>query len=260
MSPISATVSRRTVRALLAAGLACLVSGLTVAFAALIPSASATHVVPVPKDGNLTCSDLEPEGATWLELKVPEEGDGVEEDGTFTDGTLTVNIINVEETDDGWVFDWTSNIGVDAVFVKGGNVGGNLYVYDPEATGDTGLHAPANPSGKWAGLSHISFCYDVEDETTPPTSPPPTEPTSPPPTEPTSPPPTEPTSPPPTEPTSPPPTEPTSPTMKETTPPGEDLPKTGGSGNGWLAALGAGLLLGGTGLVLAGRQAGSHQA
>jgi LPXTG-motif cell wall-anchored protein len=47
--------------------------------------------------------------------------------------------------------------------------------------------------------------------------------------------------------------------MKETTPPGEELPKTG-SGNGWLAALGAGLLLGGTGLVLAGRQAGRHLA
>jgi LPXTG-motif cell wall-anchored protein len=47
--------------------------------------------------------------------------------------------------------------------------------------------------------------------------------------------------------------------MKQTTPPGEDLPKTGNS-NGWLAAAGAGLLLLGTGLVLAGRQAGRHQA
>ena len=45
----------------------------------------------------------------------------------------------------GQTFDWTSNIGVDAVFVKGGPVGGNLYVYDPEATADTGLHAPAKP-------------------------------------------------------------------------------------------------------------------
>jgi LPXTG-motif cell wall-anchored protein len=253
MSPNSATVSRRTVRALVAAGLACLISGLTVFFAALLPSASATHVEPVFQEGNPTCSDFAPEGETWLELKIEPV-----EDGTFTsdDGLLEVTIV-VTETDDGdaLVFDWESNIGVDAVFVKGGP-DGNLYLYDPEATEDTGLHAPVNPkTDKFFGLSHISFCYDVGDETTPPTSPPPTEPTSPPPTEPTSPPPTEPTSPPPTTPGD----APTTPTMKETTPPGEELPKTG-NGNGWLAALGAGLLLGGTGLVLAGRQAGRHQA
>ena len=89
---------------------------------------------------NATCGDLAPEGATWIELKV----DPVE-DGTFTDGTLTVTI-DVRDTDDGPVFYWTSNIGVDAVFVKGGP-GGLLYVYDPpaESTGDTGLHAPVNP-------------------------------------------------------------------------------------------------------------------
>ncbi|MGH9252838.1 MAG: hypothetical protein ACRD0W_25490, partial [Acidimicrobiales bacterium] len=177
MSPVSATV-RRTVRSALAAGIACLLSGLAVMFATLLPSASATHVQPQEFSRNRTCAQLAPEGVTWTELKVDPVADG-----TFTDGTLSVTI-DVRDTDDGPVFDWTSNIGVDAVFVKGGNVGGNHYVYDPEATADTGLHAPLNPSGKWAGLSHISFCYD-DDETTPPTSPPPTEPTSPPPTEPT---------------------------------------------------------------------------
>src|SRR5690606_39093303 len=35
---------------------------------------------------------------------------------------------------------------------------------DPESTGDTNLHAPLNPSRKWADLSHITFCYDVEQE------------------------------------------------------------------------------------------------
>jgi hypothetical protein len=109
---------------------------------------------------NATCSDLAPEGTTWIELKVEPV-----EDGTFSDGTLTVTI-DVTETDDGPVFDWTSNIGVDAVFVKGGP-GGLLYVYDPESTGDTGLHAPVNPANqKFFGLSHVSFCYDVEQPTT----------------------------------------------------------------------------------------------
>ncbi|MGH9236087.1 MAG: LPXTG cell wall anchor domain-containing protein [Acidimicrobiales bacterium] len=111
---------------------------------------------------NATCGDLAPEGATWIELKV----DPVE-DGTFTDGTLTVTI-DVTDTDGGPVFSWTSNVGVDAVFVKGGP-GGLLYIYDPpaESTGDTGLHAPVNPSnGKFYGLSHVSFCYDVDQATT----------------------------------------------------------------------------------------------
>ncbi|HET6776098.1 MAG TPA: LPXTG cell wall anchor domain-containing protein [Acidimicrobiales bacterium] len=111
---------------------------------------------------NATCGDLAPEGATWIELKVEPV-----EDGTFTDGTLTVTI-DVTDTDGGPVFSWTSNVGVDAVFVKGGP-GGLLYVYDPpaESTGDTGLHAPVNPSnGKFYGLSHASFCYDVDQSTT----------------------------------------------------------------------------------------------
>ncbi|HEX6578875.1 MAG TPA: LPXTG cell wall anchor domain-containing protein [Jiangellaceae bacterium] len=231
-------------RALVAAGIACLISGLTVVFATLLPSATATHVEPEEFTGNPTCSVLVP-GTT--ELKVEPVSDG-----TFTDGTLSVTI-DVRTTADGPVFDWTSNIGVDAVFVKGGP-GGNLYVYDPEATADTGLHAPVNPNNdKFYGLSHISFCYDVGDETTPPETTPPTTPpeTTPPET-------TPPTTPPAT--TPPETTPPTTPTMKETTPAGEELPKTGSGGNGWLAALGAGLLLGGTGLVLAGRQAGRHEA
>jgi LPXTG-motif cell wall-anchored protein len=112
-------------------------------------------------EDNPTCADLAPEGTTWTELKVEEPV----ADGTFTDGTLSVTI-DVTDTDDGPVFSWTSNIGVDAVFVKGGP-GGLLYVYDPESTGDTGLHAPVNPqNGKFFGLSHLSFCYDEDQGTT----------------------------------------------------------------------------------------------
>jgi hypothetical protein len=113
-------------------------------------------------EGNPTCGGLAPEGTSWTELKVEPV-----EDGTFSDGTLTVTI-DVTETDDGPAFDWMSNIGVDAVFVKGGP-GGLLYVYDPpaESTGDTGLHAPVNPNNdKFFGLSHLSFCYDVDQATT----------------------------------------------------------------------------------------------
>jgi hypothetical protein len=113
--------------------------------------AGATHVDPQQVDGNHTCSDL---GANWTELKVEPVTSG-----TYSDGTLTVNLTVTAPT-----ISWTSNLGVDAVFVKGGP-DGNLYLYDPEATSDTGLHAPINPNtGQPFGLSHVSFCYDVEVE------------------------------------------------------------------------------------------------
>jgi hypothetical protein len=152
--------NRITIRRSLVIGLAA-VAGAVGLFTVL--PASAEHVDPVEVPGNAPC----PAGLT--ELKVEPVADG-----TFTDGTLTVTI-DVRDTADGQVFDWTSNIGVDVVIVKGGNAS-NVYTYDPESTGDTGLHAPENRSGNFAGLSHISFCYDDGEEptTTTTTAPPPT--------------------------------------------------------------------------------------
>ena len=112
-------------------------------------------VVPSFVDGNPTCGDLLP-GTT--ELKVEPVSEGV-----FTDGTLTVTI-DLHDTDAGQTFDFSANIAVDGVLAKGGSQG-NFYDYsgDP-VTADDGLHAPVNASGKWAGLSHISFCYSAPDE------------------------------------------------------------------------------------------------
>ena len=146
---------RTTVRRSLVIGLAAM-AGAAALFTAL--PASAEHVSPTTVQGNAQC----PAGMT--ELKIDPVVDG-----TFTDGTLTVTI-DVRDTAAGQVFDWTSNIGVDVVIVKGGNAS-NVYTYVGESTGDTGLHAPANRSGNFAGLSHISFCYDVGE---PPTTAPPT--------------------------------------------------------------------------------------
>jgi len=109
--------------------------------------------------GNPSCSSL---GLGDFELKVEPVADG-----TYSDGTLTVNV-DVRDTTAGPVFDWTSDLGVDAVIVKGGP-NADSYVYDPpqEDTGDTDLHAPVNPSNdKFFGLSHISFCYDLNLEVT----------------------------------------------------------------------------------------------
>jgi hypothetical protein len=177
--PVNRRHDRVTVRRSLVIGLAAIAGA--VGLFTVLP-ASATHVTPTQQPGNPSC----PAGTT--ELKVEPVTDG-----TFSDGTLTVTI-DVRDTADGQVFDWTSNIGVDVVIAKGGP-NANVYTYAPESLGDTGLHAPANASGRFAGLSHISFCYDVGEEpttttttttTTPPstttstTAPPPTSTSTPP--------------------------------------------------------------------------------
>ena len=156
-------------RKLVAMGVAAVVAAAGL-YAAMPASAQEDgEVIP----GNPTCGELAPEGVTWIEFRIEPVTSG-----EHTQGPLTVTL-DVRDTDDGQVFDWTSNIGIDAVFAKGGP-NGTLYLYD-EATADTGLHAPVNQSGKFAGLSHISFCYDEEMPPPPPPPPPPTDDVTPPP-------------------------------------------------------------------------------
>ncbi|HSL44291.1 MAG TPA: hypothetical protein VK897_12715 [Anaerolineales bacterium] len=112
--------------------------------------------------GNRTCGQLEGPGQDWIELKVDPNADGV-----YSDGTLTVTISN---TTNDKTFDWSSNIGVDAVFVKAGSGGSYLYRYDPpaESTGDTNLTSPG--AANQNQISHISFCYDIDAATNTPTN------------------------------------------------------------------------------------------
>jgi hypothetical protein len=146
VSTLTARSATRTTLGLLAA------LGLV---AALTAPALASHVLPEPiNSGNPTCSDFD---ESWLEVKVDPPADGV-----YSDGTLTVTVSNYADNQ----FDWSSNIGVDAVFVKAGSDKHNLYVYDPEATADDGLTAQ---DGQGNGISHISFCYDLPDEEPTPT-------------------------------------------------------------------------------------------
>lgn len=111
--------------------------------------------------GNRTCAELQGAGQTWNELKVDPNADG-----EFSDGTLTVTISN---TTNDKTFNWSSNISVDAVFVKAGSAGSFLYRYDPpsESTGDDGLTSP----GEGNAISHITFCYDLEATPTPTATP-----------------------------------------------------------------------------------------
>jgi LPXTG-motif cell wall-anchored protein len=148
------------------AGIGTMVAGAALLVGALPGGAGAaptqeTTVTSEQFDGNPTCGDLSPEGTTWTEFKVEPV-----EDGEYSNGTVTVTIDVTPDEENGPTFDWTSDVPVDAIFVKGGP-GGLLYVYEPPATEGTGLHAPVNPNNdKFYGLSHISFCYGEHDSTT----------------------------------------------------------------------------------------------
>ena len=119
--------------------------------------AGAAKVAPVVISGNPNCADVPNASPSWKELKdVPPTP------GTYSDGTLTVTFEFAPGSDS--VINWSSNIGVDAVIVKGGP-NANLYRYDPpaEVTSDEGLVTPDHPRpGQQPGLSHLNFCYDVD--------------------------------------------------------------------------------------------------
>ncbi|MDT7570208.1 MAG: hypothetical protein QOE05_382 [Actinomycetota bacterium] len=129
---------------------------LIIAIAALalaVPSfASAASVAPTTVTGNPSCSDI---NSSWKELKV----DRVPANRTYSDGTLSVTISNVQNDK---TFDWTATQGIDAVLVKA-STQTYVYSYSPEATSDSAMGSP----GKWA-ISHVSFCYDAGDNPPPP--------------------------------------------------------------------------------------------
>ena len=179
----------------------------------------AVTVKPV-SSGNPTCASFAPAGSTWSELRLQNTQLA---DGTYSDGALTVTISGFTQSASGapGSFDWSSNIGVDAVFVKAGNDKHNLYRYEPEATSGEDLGPQA---GKGNGISHISFCYDADQ---PPTDDPTTAPVEDPIEEPTEDPIEEPTDDPTDDSTTPPSEDPTEdpteePTDDPTTPPTDD--------------------------------------
>src|SRR5829696_5092395 len=137
-----------------------LAGGLTAAVAVgiLAGPAAAGGAEPQEIDGNPRC----PTGYAGLKVDPVKSG-------TYTDGTLRVTL-DVQASTNTVAF--TSNLGVDKVIVKGGPAA-NVYAFSPEAKSGSGLHAPVNASGGWAGLSHVDFCYDGKEE--PPKPEPPKE-------------------------------------------------------------------------------------
>ena len=125
-------------------------------------SLATSSVTPIYIDGgngtNYTCSELASiyaPGSEWFEVKLdqaPTSGTHV-----ITDNVITTTISNGTST----TFDWSATMAADAVFVKSGKNGHNLYLYSGESTSGAGLSTPY-VDAKYQDISHISLCYDVE--------------------------------------------------------------------------------------------------
>ena len=99
----------------------------------VVPSLS--HVIPVTISGNPTCSEL---GQGEFELRIQPV-----EDGTYSDGTLTVTI-DVRDTPDGQVFDFTSNIPIAAL-------GAGSVIHCTVSPGSPASSTSAPSIGAWTG-------------------------------------------------------------------------------------------------------------
>src|SRR5262245_46287257 len=126
-------------------------------------------VAPILVPGNPDCADFGDPDLNGVKRDAPFPGNMF----VITDGVLVV-VVTVFDVGRGEEFNFVSNLGIDAVIVKGGPRS-NVYNYRPLGTEPTadgidfgtdmlGLHAPFPPGNMngWADISHIEFCYDRE--------------------------------------------------------------------------------------------------
>lgn len=156
------------------AGFAAASAGLAAAAVAFASPAAATWEEDKERvPGNPSCEDLGYENSFKIEAsgELPESGSydssspGVETEGD-ADGFEVE--IEVGEHMGRVVVDFESNTPVDAVAVKAGN---EAYVYyeDTDPVTENGSHFLKSP--KRDSISHVTFCWNGEDDDTPPTTP-----------------------------------------------------------------------------------------
>ncbi len=116
--------------------------------------ASGPLVTPTAYSGNMTCKSLLGSDTAY-EVKIDPPTSG-------TYGPVTATFY-----DDGEKVSFTSTVPVLAVFVKGGNEGGNFYDYrtltPPGTTADSNLTVP----NAQQQISHVSFCWNENPLTLP---------------------------------------------------------------------------------------------
>jgi uncharacterized repeat protein (TIGR01451 family) len=87
-----------------------------------------------------------------------DHGISIAGNGEVSSGSLTVTVSGYNSPT-GFV-DWSSNQPIDAVYVKGGPSGGNLFSYPTGDTGDQDLHTPQKADGGYYSVSHMAFCWN----------------------------------------------------------------------------------------------------
>jgi LPXTG-motif cell wall-anchored protein len=171
-------------------GLTSLLAGAGVLVAAVAGPAAAhegKEPVPIDETSNLSCAELaELFGidADWTEFKIeagdlPDEGSSQTYDLTPDDDgdDATVTITMVIQTK---AFDWTSTVGIDAVYVKGGSAGSYFYGYQPDVNHNGEIAGPGEEATRGVDhgtppwhqegknlISHVTFCLDDEHKPSP---------------------------------------------------------------------------------------------
>jgi uncharacterized repeat protein (TIGR01451 family) len=112
--------------------------------------ASADGVVPVIRDTRSSNDDC-------VELGF-DHGISIAANGQVSSGDLTVTVSGYNSPT-GFV-DWSSNLPIHGVYVKGGPSGGNLFSYPSGDTGDQDLHTPQKADGSYYSVSHLAFCWN----------------------------------------------------------------------------------------------------
>lgn len=152
-------VARRGRRSVLTFG-AALVVALGLAQTGLVAGAAATADSPGPASADgiqPVIVDTQSSNDDCGELGF-DHGVSIAGNGPVSSGSLTVTISGYNSPT-GFV-DWSSNQPIDAVYVKGGPSGGNLFSYPAGDTGDQDLHTPQKADGGYYGVSHVAVCWN----------------------------------------------------------------------------------------------------
>ncbi|MGH9085719.1 MAG: LPXTG cell wall anchor domain-containing protein [Acidimicrobiales bacterium] len=108
---------------------------------------------------NVDCTDAEFGLNYSIQFKINEQPTAK----TYTDGTHSVTISNVESPGGRMEFDWSSPEFWDAVIVKQADEG-LIYKYDPALKADQNVQTVEGQNS--GGISHVTFCSDGVDPTT----------------------------------------------------------------------------------------------
>ena len=87
-----------------------------------------------------------------------DHGISIAGNGQASSGAMTVTVSGYNSPT-GFA-DWSSNLPIHGVYVKGGPSGGNLFNYPAGDTGDQDLHTPQKSDGGYYGVSHLALCWN----------------------------------------------------------------------------------------------------